>query len=102
MREGQNQLIQLVEKLRLEIFEERRARELMLQEIRSNQTSPLAAAAPKSIPPPLPNPTITAANTFTSPNNPPLESDVKYKELKKKLLLANLRILELQNRKSEK
>jgi hypothetical protein len=72
--------------------EERRARERLTQELKlvlGNSFQPQKNLS--TFTPPTPDGGAT-----------PQDTDQKYKELKKKLLMANLKILELQNRKTEK
>ncbi|PJF17807.1 ATP-dependent (S)-NAD(P)H-hydrate dehydratase [Paramicrosporidium saccamoebae] len=89
LRDGQRQLIQVVDKLRSELTEERRSKELLISEVRNMSNS--WAGSQKAL-----SPMTNALSPGAS------ESDLKYKELKKKLLMANLKILELQNRKNDK
>ena len=95
LREGQSQLLQAVERLRSELQEERRAREYLTQELKAVLGG--SFQAPKSAP------TFGSMSLGgSSASIQTQEADPKYKDLKKKLLMANLKILELQNRKTEK
>lgn len=89
LREGQLKMLQMIEKLQMELAEERRLRESLFVELRSRG---LPVSAVPSAPMIQPSSTITSGET----------ENAKYKELKKKLLMANLKILELQNAKSSK
>ena len=80
----------MVERLRNELQEERRAREHLTQELKLVLGNSFQSQKSFSTFTPTPN------------GNASQDTDQKYKELKKKLLMANLKILELQNRKTEK
>lgn len=90
LREGQLKLLQMIERLQMDLAEERRLRESLLAELRSRGLA-LSSISPSQV-------TQSQAPTAI-PSDP---EGAKYKELKKKLLMANLRILELQSAKSGK
>ena len=87
LREQQAKIHQVIEKLQNELADERRFREAILVELRSRGILLGSISSPSTILP-------------TSTKSPVFDSDSKYKELKKKLLMANLKILDLQNRKT--
>lgn len=89
LREGQLKMLQMIEKLQMELAEERRLRESLLVEVRSRGLTVSGASSAQTI-------------QSTSAVLPGETETAKYKELKKKLLMANLKILELQNAKSSK
>lgn len=86
LKDTQEKLLATIEHMRHELSEERRIKELLLQEIRNLQGSSVTRS--------INRPSVSGLSQVAT------ESDPKYKELKKKLLMANLKILELQNKKS--
>lgn len=87
LREQQAKILQAIENLQNELADERRFREAILIQLRSRDILSGSISSPSAIAP-------------TATKSPVFDSDSKYKELKKKLLMANLKILDLQNRKT--